>query len=170
MVPVHFFAAENRGGQRRLAVEKNKPFQRNGSEAGPRKALLACPKTKAAIFPRAFESSFTLRVIAMSFPALKRRLGTCPRTHMISRLLNCAGNSHVPVGTQLGAGCGLVRTFPVSAFYVRDPSSRRNLTFQFGGVVTDCIQEILEFHCRQLNGRRKADPETILFAMQKLRA
>ena len=40
-----------------------------------RKALLACPKTNAAIFPRAFESSFTLGVIAMSFPALRRRRG-----------------------------------------------------------------------------------------------
>jgi hypothetical protein len=39
-----------------------------------RKALLACPKSNAAIVPRAFESSFQLRVIAMSFPALKLSL------------------------------------------------------------------------------------------------
>jgi hypothetical protein len=32
------------------------------------------------------------------------------------RVLDCAGNRHVSFGTPLGAGCGLVRTFPVSAF------------------------------------------------------
>ena len=45
-----------------------------------RKALLACPKATAALFLRAFESSFTLHVIAVSLP-YPEATGTCPKPY-----------------------------------------------------------------------------------------
>jgi hypothetical protein len=53
------------------AKSAGKPAFPKGRPRGPtalRKAYLACPKTAAAIFLRVFESSFTLRVIAVSSP------------------------------------------------------------------------------------------------------
>src|SRR6516162_194828 len=46
-----------------------------------RKALVACPKTVGAVLLRAFESSFMLHVIAVSFPYCEALAGTCPKPY-----------------------------------------------------------------------------------------
>jgi hypothetical protein len=78
----------------------------------PRRALLACPKTNAAIFPRAFESSFTLRVIAVAFPYSEAATWrTCPKTYEYwSKRLWCLTDCNMNLFRDLGWLLGNVRT------------------------------------------------------------